>query len=147
MTDPIATVISIADGKARVKIADRSTCPRCAAGKGCGAGIFGSTRESVTLTVRVNSGLNVSAGDRVTLSLAPTDLVHAALFAYGAPLGGLLFTSGMAYLLVDPLTDALALGFSAVGLLTGGFVGRILAQRDGCVSQMSPSISGYAGSG
>lgn len=147
MPDPIATVISIADGKARVTIADRSTCPRCAAGKGCGAGIFGSARESVTLTVRVTSGLDVSTGDRVTLSLAPTDLVHAALFAYGAPLGGLLLASGMAYLLVDPLTDALALGFSAFGLLAGGIAGRILARRDGCVSRMSPSISGHAESG
>ena len=146
MSDPIATVISIADGKARVEIADRSTCPRCAAGKGCGAGIFGSTRESIALTVGVATGLNIAAGDRVTLSLAPADLVHAALFVYGAPLGGLLLASGMAYLLVDPLTDAMALGFSAFGLLAGGLVGRFLARRDECVSQMSPSISGYAAS-
>lgn len=147
MSDAIATVISLADGTARVEIADRSICPRCAAGKGCGAGIFGSSRASIALTVRVAAGLKIAVGDQVTLSLAPADLVHAALYVYGAPLGGLLLASGMAYLLVDPLTDALALGFSVFGLLAGGIVGRFLARRDECVSQMSPSISGYAESG
>ncbi|NOX70991.1 MAG: SoxR reducing system RseC family protein [Gammaproteobacteria bacterium] len=146
MTDPVATVISIVDGRARVEIADRSACPRCAAGKGCGAGMVGSTRGVVALTVRVTAGLTVAAGDRVTLSLAPTDLVRAALFVYGAPLGGLLLFSGSAYLLIDPLADALALGFAIFGLLAGGFVGRTLARRGGCVSRMLPSISGYAGS-
>jgi len=107
----------------------------------------GSTRGPVALTVRVAAGLTVAAGDRVTLSLAPADLVRAALFAYGAPLGGLLLMSGSAYWLIDPLTDALALGFAVFGLLVGGFVGRSLARRDGCVSQMSPSISGHAESG
>lgn len=146
MTDPVATVISIVDGRARVEMADRSACPRCAAGKGCGAGMPGSTRSAVALTVRVAEGLTVAAGDRVTLSLAPADLVRAALFAYGAPLAGLLLFSGSAYLLIDPLADALALGFAIFGLLTGGFTGHALARRDGCVSQMSPSISGFAGS-
>lgn len=144
MTDPVATVVSVADGRARVEIADSSACPRCAAGKGCGAGIFGSTRESIALTVRVADGLQVATGDRVTLSLAPTGLVQAALFVYGAPLGGLLLASGTAYLLLDPLTDMIALGFSACGLLAGGIVGRVLARRDGCVSRMSPSINGLA---
>lgn len=144
MTDPIATVISIADGRARVQMSDRSGCPRCAAGKGCGAGLFGSTREPVALTVAVAEGLHIAAGDRVTLSLAPADLVQAALFVYGAPLGGMLLGAATAWLLMDPLTDALALGFSAFGLLAGGMIGRILARREGCMSRMSPSISGHA---
>lgn len=144
MSNPVATVISIAGGQAIVEVADRSVCPRCAAGKGCGAGIFGSTQEAISLTVNVADNLKIEAGDRVTLSLAAAGLVQAALFAYGAPLLGLLLAAGLAYLLVVPLTDSIAAVISAFGLLAGAIAGRILAQRSGCVNQLSPSINGHA---
>ncbi len=144
MSNPVATVISITGRQAHVEVADLTACPRCAAGKGCGAGVFGSNRKSISLSVKIASGLNIAAGDRVTLSLAPEDLVHAALYAYGAPLAGLLIGSGLAYLLIDPLTDASALVFSVVGLLAGGALGRTMGRRDSCVSQLSPSINGLA---
>lgn len=144
ISNPVATVISITGSQARVEVADLNACPRCAAGKGCGAGVFGSNRKSISLSVKIAAGLNIAAGDRVTLSLAPEDLVHAALYAYGAPLSGLLTGSGLAFLLFDPLTDAIALAFAVVGLVVGGAVGRTLGRRDSCVSQLSPSISGLA---
>jgi len=144
MTHPVATVISVTGARARVEVADRSACPRCAAGKGCGAGVFGSTRRAILLDVRVADGLRVASGDRVCLSLAATDLVQAALFAYGAPLFGLLLASGLAYFLIDPMHDALALGMAAIGLLAGGVYGRIMARRNGCISQFSPSINAFA---
>ena len=144
MTYPVATVISISGSQARVEVADRSACPRCAAGKGCGAGIFGPNRESISLTVDIAEGVDIVAGDQVTLSLAPADLVHAAFFAYGAPLLGVLSAAGLAYLLVDPLSDFVAAVFSISGLLAGGIAGRVFAKRDDCVNRLSPSISGHA---
>ncbi len=144
MTHPVATVISVTGSRARVEVADRSSCPRCAAGKGCGAGIFGTTKRSILLDVRVTNGLRVASGDRVCLSLAATDLVHAVLFAYGAPLAGLLLATGLAYFLIDPLHDVLAVAVAAFGLLAGGIGGRIMARRDGCISQFSPSINAFA---
>lgn len=144
MTHPVATVISVTGSRARVKVADRSTCPRCAAGKGCGAGVFGATKRSILLDVRVADGLRVTAGDRVCLSLAATDLVHAALFAYGAPLAGLLLASGLAFFLIHPLHDGLALAMAVAGLLAGGMGGRMMARREGCINQFSPSINAHA---
>jgi sigma-E factor negative regulatory protein RseC len=145
MTHPVATVISIAGSHAQVEVADSSTCPRCAAGKGCGAGVFGASRRSISLQVRVADGLQVVTGDRVYLYLAATDLVRAALLAYGAPLAGLLLASGLAYLLIEPLHDAMALVIAVAGLLAGGIGGRALARRDRCIRQFSPSINAHAG--
>lgn len=144
MTSPVATVLSVAGNEAVVEVTDRNVCPRCAAGNGCGAGIFGVDKEPVSLTVRIDSGVRIATGDQVRLSLEPADLVMASFYAYGAPLTGLLFAAGLAYWLVDPLSDLLALVVSISGLLTGGVAGRMLAQRNECVSRISPSIAGLA---
>ena len=78
------------------------------------------------------------------LSLAPADLVWASFYAYGAPLAGLLLAAGLVFLLVDPLSDLLAVLVSIAGLLGGGVAGRTLANRNACVSRISPSIEGLA---
>ena len=144
MTSPVATVLSVAGNVALVEVTDRNVCPRCAAGNGCGAGIFGIDKDPVSLTVRVDDGVRIVTGDQVRLSLAPADLVRASLYAYGAPLTGLLLAAGLAFLLVDPLSDQLAVLVSIAGLLGGGVAGRMLAYRDACVSRISPSIAGIA---
>ncbi len=144
MTNPVATVLSIAGNEAIVEVSDRSVCPRCAAGKGCGAGIFSSAKKSLSLTVRIEAGIQIAEGDQVRLSLAPSDLARAAMFAYGAPLAGLLIAAGCAFLLVDSGSDIWALILSTAGLVAGFVAGRILARRDPCVSRLSPSIVGPA---
>ena len=144
MTSPVATVLSVAGNEALVEVTDRNVCPRCAAGKGCGAGIFGVERDPVSLTIRIDDGVRISAGDQVRLSLAPAELVWASVYAYGAPLAGLLLAAGFAFLLVDPLSDLLAVLVSIGGLLGGGVAGRMLARRNACVSRISPSIAGLA---
>ena len=144
MTSPVATVLSVAGNQALVEVTDRNVCPRCAAGNGCGAGIFGGDKGPVSLTVRVDDGVRISTGDQVRLSLAPANLVRASFYAYGAPLAGLLLAAGLAYWLVDPLSDLLAVLVSISGLLGGAIAGRKLAYRNECVSRISPSIAGLA---
>lgn len=146
MDNPVATVISVSEGSARVEVAGQSACPRCAAGKGCGAGIFSAGGRPVTLTAGIGEGMEIALepGDRVVLSLAPADLVRAALIVYGAPLAGLLLASGLALLIVDPLTDLAALSFAVPGLVLGGIAGRRLAARDACVQDLAPTITGLA---
>jgi sigma-E factor negative regulatory protein RseC len=136
--------MSVAGNEALVEVTDRNVCPRCAAGNGCGAGIFGVDKEPVSLTVRIDDGVRIASGDQVRLSLAPEDLVRASLYAYGAPLAGLLLAAGLTFLLVDPLSDLLAVLVSMAGLLAGGVAGRMLAHRNACVSRISPSIAGLA---
>jgi sigma-E factor negative regulatory protein RseC len=144
LTNPVATVLSIAGKEAVVEVSDRSVCPRCAAGNGCGAGIFGANFETVSLTVRIEDGIRIATGDKVSLSLAPRDLARAAIFAYGAPLAGLLLAAGAAYLLIDPLSDLWALILSVSGLLAGSATGRILVRRGECASHLSPTIVALA---
>jgi sigma-E factor negative regulatory protein RseC len=144
LTSPFATVLSVAGNEALVEVTDRNVCPRCAAGNGCGAGIFGVDKDPVSLTVRIDDGVRIATGDQVRLSLAPADLVRASIYAYGAPLAGLLLAAGLAYWLVDPLGDLMAALVSISGLLGGGVAGRILAHRHACVSRISPSIAGLA---
>ncbi len=146
MNSPVATVLAVNDREALVQIADRAACPRCAAGKGCGAGLFAPTGKPVSLTIDIRADLGLGVGDKVELSLAPRDLLRSSLFAYGAPLGGLVIAAGIAYLLVDPLGDGLALGLCTVGLLSGGAVGRMLSARDQCIGKLSPSITRRVGS-
>jgi positive regulator of sigma E activity len=144
LTNPVATVLSIAGKEAVVEVSDRSVCPRCAAGNGCGAGLFGTNSESVSLTVRIEDGIRVATGDKVSLSLAPRDLAKAAIYAYGAPLAGFLLAAGAAYLLMDPVSDLWALVLSGSGILAGSVTGRILARRNECVSRLSPTIVALA---
>jgi sigma-E factor negative regulatory protein RseC len=144
LTSPVATVLSVAGNEALVEVTDRNVCPRCAAGNGCGAGIFGVDKDPISLTVRIDDGVRIVTGDQVRLSLAPADLVRASFYAYGAPLAGLLLAVGLAFLLIDPLSDLLAVLVSIAGLLGGGVAGRTLANRNACVSRISPSIAGLA---
>jgi len=144
MDSPVATVLSVSGGSAQVQVADASACPRCAAGNGCGAGIRDSGRGTVAVTARISNELNLVAGDRVTLSLAPRDLVRSALFVYGAPLAGLLLATGLSGVFFDSASDGLVLGLGLFGLLLGALAGRFLARRDACVDRSLLSVIGFA---
>ena len=146
VNDPIGTVLAVRHRDALVRV-DSEICPRCAAGKGCGAGLFGQSKARVELTLPIADGLEIAVGERVTLSLKPSDLARAALFLYGLPLGGLLLASGLAFLVLEDPSDATALAWASVGLATGIVAGGVRARRDPCLSRLRPTISGRAGDG
>lgn len=137
---PIGTVVSVSDREAVVRVAS-TVCPRCASGRGCGAGLVGPSKRNVTLTARIAEGERIAVGARVLLSLESTSLVRAALCLYGAPLAGLLLGSGLALLLLEAASDAAALLWGAAGLATGAVVGRVWSRRDPCISSATPTIS------
>ena len=76
-------IISVADdlSHATVEVNTAVFCSRCASGKGCGAGIFGSDRGPRRLDAPVVGHLELREGDEVQL-----ELIAVLLLSYGVVL-------------------------------------------------------------
>ena len=138
-TGTIHSLISDEQGtRALIDVDDSPVCPRCAAGKGCGAGLLTGTAKRRRVEVSVRTGLPVAAGDRVELVLATDRLLRASLISYGLPLLGALLGAGIAYLLA--LGDAAAALAAMAGIWAGWIVGRWQLDRGSCLQQFVPKI-------
>ncbi len=136
MDHPRGRVLTVSKDtpSAVVEVATAIGCARCAAGKGCGAGILGGSRRRVE--AHIAAGIDVHEGDEVSLSLAPRHLLNAALIVYGLPLGGALLGAAVAYSLgFGDLYAALA---GLAGIAAGIVIARHRAARDQC--ELSPTI-------
>lgn len=115
-------------------------CARCAAGRGCGAGLFGQRRKPAVIEAKVADGLLLEAGDRVRLEFVPAELVRAAWLAYGLPLAGLV-SAALAATRVFPGNELAAVVCAALGLVAGAAWGRRSLLRDSCLSRCVPTVS------
>jgi sigma-E factor negative regulatory protein RseC len=113
-------------------------CARCAAGKGCGAGLFGSSSRLRQIEVSVPQGLQVSEGDLVEIAMAPNNLLRASLIVYGLPLVGAVLAAALAFGL--QLGDVAASAAALAGLGAGLVYGRWMLQREACLSRFIPRI-------
>jgi sigma-E factor negative regulatory protein RseC len=142
MNHPIGTLHSfIADERgtrAVIDVDNSPVCPRCAAGKGCGAGLFTGTAKSRRVEVAVRPDLSLAKGDRVELVLATDRLLRATLITYGLPLLGALLAVAVAYLL--ELGDLAAAMAASAGISAGWIAGRRLLDRGSCLHQFVPTI-------
>jgi len=141
MNSPVGTIVSIADGHATVSVDAAPICARCAAGKGCGAGLLAGSNRSRLVDVPLTAGMQFKAGDEVRLSLQPAHLLRAAVFAYGLPLGGVVLALGLAWSLNQSLDDRFAVVLAVAGLVAGVLVGRHFLNEDGCLRNLAPTIS------
>ena len=110
-----------------VEIAAAPGCARCASGKGCGAGVLAGDERLRSVEALIAHGLAVREGDRVSIQLAPKNLLRAALIVYGLPLTGAVVASAAAHLLgaSDPAAVAMVLVTqSATGIHQGRRVGQ-----------------------
>ena len=111
-----------------------SACARCAAGKGCGAGL--SLTRNRRVEARVPPGAEIHAGDTVELTLAPNNVLRAAGIVYGLPLAAAASGAALAYLVGygDPAAALAAVAGLAVGL--------VLAKRRlrGCLKDFTPEV-------
>lgn len=119
-----------------VEVAAAFNCARCAAGKGCGAGLFGGGRQRRHIEAYITAGIDVCEGDEVSIELAPRHLLNAALIVYGIPLGGALFGAVIAYSL--GLGDLYAAIAGLAGIGAGIAIAHRRAARDQC--QFTPTI-------
>lgn len=138
-TGRIQSVVSDERGiRAVVGIDVAAACPRCAAGKGCGAGLSSAAARERQVEASVRPGLDIATGDLVEVTLAPGNLLRAALIVYGLPMAGAVTAAALAYGL--RLGDAAAAFAALGGLVAGLLAGRWRLQRNACLSRFVPTV-------
>lgn len=140
MTNPQGIIVSVSAGRAVVSVEGGAVCPRCAEGRGCGAGLYGQSRGGRLVDARIPGGLQVDVGDTVRLVIAPRDLLGASLLAYGLPLAGLLLGALAAAGMASAPGDAVAVALAGLGLGAGLVLGRWRLRRAGCVRRFEPVV-------
>lgn len=136
-----ATVISVTDAVATVSVDRSVACPRCAAGKGCGAGLLAGVSKPAVLDIAVPGWMSVHEGEQVRLELEPSRILKASVFVYGLPLLGVILALILGGILIGPLSDQTAIWLSIGGFLAGFACGRHWLGRDRCLEQFVPVIS------
>ncbi len=138
MENPRGRVVTVSKDtpSAVVEVITAISCARCAAGKGCGAGLAGGGRKSRRIEAHIALGLDVREGDEVSIELAPRHLLNAALLVYGMPLGGALLGAVIAYSLGFGDLHAAVAGL--LGIAAGIAVARRRAGREQC--RFTPTI-------
>lgn len=140
MLKPQGQIIAIgaAADRALVAIAPEVVCKRCAAGKGCGAGLLGGRRGPAQITASVANGLDLAVGDEVAISLQPQHVLRAAVLVYGVPLAAANAATALAYLagLGDGATACAALA----GLFAGLGAARLRLRQSQCLQDFTPAI-------
>lgn len=134
-------MVSVSGNSAVISVEAGAACARCAAGKGCGAGIFAPASQIRRLTLPVTEGLCLRAGDQVRLSWRPAHLLQAAVLVYGLPLAGMSLALAVAFWHKDSLSDRDAIVYSMLGLAAGLFACRRLLKRNNCIKNLTPVIS------
>ncbi len=134
------SLIDSADGvRAVVDVDIVVSCPRCASGKGCGAGIFTANGDSAQpVEASVRTGLDLREGDVVEISLAPDNLLQAAIIVYGWPMLGAIIGAALAY--GFSFGDAAAALAALIGLGAGLIVSRWRLRQRSCLRRFVPVV-------
>ncbi len=136
-------ILSISANTATVSVV-ATGCPRCAAGKGCGAGLLTGSEGSTQVDIQLPTGHVYRTGEAVTLTIASSSLLRAALLAYGLPLAGIVLALTTGWLVMAPLSDFAAVMIALAGLLAGFYGGRRQLRKDAWCKQFVPSIDPQA---
>ena len=143
MTDPRGTIVRIIrDGRgnrALVDVEATAVCSRCAAGRGCGAGLFAGRQGTRRVELEIAPDRGFAEGDVVALELAPANILRAALIVYGLPLAGAALGAALAYSLIPG--DAAAAAMALVGLFTGAMVARQRLANEACLARFTPTVA------
>ena len=146
MENPRGRIISVhvvnSDSYAVIEIESNAACARCAAGKGCGAGLLGGDAAMRRVEAMIASGVTVQQGDEVFISLEPKNLLQAAMLVYGMPLSGAVLAAIAAYGL--GLGDLAAALTALAGMGAGFFLARLKLQDSRCLRQFVPTVTGRA---
>ncbi len=134
----MSLVDSVDGARAIVAVEVAAACPRCAAGKGCGAGLLTGAGSERQVEASIRSGLHVATDDVVEISLAPDNLLHAAMIVYGLPMLGA--ATGAVIAFGFSLGDAAAAVAALLGLGLGLAVGRWRLRQESCLSRFVPTV-------
>ncbi len=142
MNTPEATVVSVDHQTVTVRVEGIVACSRCAAGKGCGAGLIGGDPGAREFALPTPPGMTLQQGETVLLQLLPARLLQASFLAYGLPLVCMLLLPVLADWLFGPLNDAALAGFALAGLVAALLLGRRYLAREPCLRRLTPGIAG-----
>ncbi len=144
MDSPLGKIVAIGRGSATVTVERTVACPRCAAGKGCGAGLLSGGGTSALLQVPLSPDSSLREGDEVRLTLEPSHLLRATLLVYGLPLAGIVLMLITGWFISRPLTDAAAIAYAIAGLAAGILASHRQLNRHECLKHFVPKIEGRA---
>lgn len=131
--------------QAVVEVTAALGCPRCAAGKGCGAGLLLGDNAPRRVEAVVAGNLDLKAGDRVRLELTANNVLRAAAFVYGLPLVGALGAAALAWWW--GAGDASAALAALAGAVAGALAGFLRLRRADCLRQFTPTVISRIGAG
>ena len=124
--------------QALVEVDATVQCKRCAEGKGCGAGLFGTTAATRRVEALVRQDMTVGKGDEVWIALEPRNLLRASLIVYGLPLIFAVAAAAAAYF--SGLRDLGAALAALAGVVTGLLVARSKLRNSGCLREFMPTV-------
>ena len=136
------TVVAVhGEGDRRTAVIDvraDAVCARCAAGKGCGAGIFGKRQSLRRIEVTVPERATIKTGDTVSLVMPSRELLAASAIVYGWPLAGGVGGALLAW--VAGGSDAMAALLALAGIGVGAWLASGRARNDTCLQRFTPRI-------
>jgi positive regulator of sigma E activity len=147
MDAPTAYIVSVDGPTALLRVDAAPACARCAAGKGCGAGLLTGQQAPRELRLPLPADGRFASGDRVLLEMQPAGLLQASVYAYGLPLMALTLVPLLANALWGPFGDGPLAGLALVAVAAAVAAGRLLLRREPCLQRMTPSIAGPAPTG
>ena len=145
MESALGRVEAVRDGRITVVVDSPVACRRCAAGKGCGAGLLTGAERARRVDVCAPAGMRLAVGDTVTLSLSAGQLLRAATIAYGLPLLSLVAAAGAARLAGDGSSEKAAIVAAVIGLLAGIVTSRRILRRQRACEHFVPAIDSRTG--
>ena len=142
MDNPHGRIIAVEDSEppaqALVEVDTIIHCKRCADGKGCGAGLFGSTTGKRRVEALIREDISVVEGDEVRIELEPKHLLRASLIVYGWPLAFAVVAAAFAYFAgLGDLGAALA---AFAGISGGLLIAQSQLRKSGCLREFTPTV-------
>jgi len=142
MQNPHGHIIEMRpDNTVVVEIESAVVCARCAAGKGCGAGLLGSKAADRRVEASLTDYLDFGVGDEVSISLQSNNVLRAAVIVYAYPLLAAVAAAGLAYGL--NLGDVASASFALGGLLAGILLAKWRLKSARCLQQFTPVVAGH----
>lgn len=139
------TVVTLdSDGEHALIDVDADICPRCAKGKGCGAGIFGSSGRSRRILANLPANVRVAVGDNVFLTISSRNILAAAAIVYGWPLAAA--SLAVLFVYVWRPGDVAAVVAALFGLSVGTLLARRRLRQQACLKRFVPTVTSVPGS-
>jgi sigma-E factor negative regulatory protein RseC len=129
MIEQQGRVVAERDGQALVELGGRPECAACAAGRGCGAGIFGRLLRQRRVVLPMANPLAAKRGQAVVVGLSEPWFLHLVVRFYLYPLLAGLVGGGFGHYLTSVLQPAAAVSDS-VTLLAAILAGATMVWRN-----------------